>query len=90
MRTGADLDYETKRSYIVTVSVRDSKKTDHTPDSVTDDTTNVTITVTNVDEEGTVTLSSSQPQEGTPLTATLTDPDFGITRLTWRWARFRR
>ena len=84
--TGADLDYETKRSYIVTVSVRDNKNTDHTPDSATDDTIDVTINVTNVDEDGTVTLSSSQPQEGTVLTATLTDPDFGITRLTWQWA----
>ena len=35
----------------------------------------VTVTVTNVEEAGTVELSSVQPQVGTPLTATVTDPD---------------
>ena len=40
----------------------------------------VTINVTNVDEPGTVTLSSPQPQEGTELTASLTDPDGGHYR----------
>ena len=86
LRTGAGLDYETKSSYSVTVSVRDNKKTDGTPDTATDATTGVTINVTNVDEDGTVTLSSSQPQEGTVLTASLTDPDGDITGITWRWA----
>ena len=47
----------------------------------------MTITVTNEDEPGTVTLSSSQPQEGTALTATLDDPDGGIASLTWQWAK---
>ena len=35
----------------------------------------VTIEVTNVEEPGTVTLSTLQPQVGVPITATLTDPD---------------
>ena len=35
----------------------------------------VTVTVTNVEEAGTVELSSVQPQVDTPLTATLDDPD---------------
>ena len=33
------------------------------------------VTVTNVDEVGEVTLPTLQPQEGTAITATLTDPD---------------
>ena len=37
------------------------------------DTEEVTVSVTNVDEPGTITLSSLQPQAGVMLTATLTD-----------------
>ena len=78
LRTDADLDYETKRSYSVTVTATD-------PFGASDSIA-VTITVTNVDEPGKVTLSSSQPQEGTPLTASLTDPDVVSGNPTWRWA----
>ena len=46
----------------------------------------VTVTVTNVDEDGTVTLSSMQPVVDTMLTATLDDLDGGITGTTWQWA----
>ena len=45
----------------------------------------VTVTVTNVEEAGTVTLSSVQPQVGTPLTATLDDPDEVTSAVTWSW-----
>ncbi len=47
----------------------------------------VTVNVTNVEEAGAVTLSSRQPQAGTPLTASLTDPDGRISGLTWSWER---
>ncbi len=47
----------------------------------------VTVTVTNVDEAGSVTLSSVQPQVGTPFVATLTDPDGQISATTWVWER---
>ncbi|MDE2741119.1 MAG: fibronectin type III domain-containing protein, partial [Gemmatimonadota bacterium] len=47
----------------------------------------VTVTVTNADDPGTVTLSSQSPQEGTQLTAELTDQDGGITNTTWQWQR---
>ncbi|MCY4603962.1 MAG: hypothetical protein OXE49_06990, partial [Gemmatimonadetes bacterium] len=36
---------------------------------------------------GTVSLSSSSPQVGSPLTATLTDPSGGIAGTTWQWQR---
>ena len=38
----------------------------------------VEVMVTDVDEPGMVTLSALQPQAGTALTATITDPD-GVT-----------
>ena len=53
--------------YNVTVVVTDS---DNNTDS-----RDVAVTVTNVEEDGTVTLSNLQPEDGVPITATLTDPD---------------
>ena len=50
LQTKAALDYEAKNSYAVTVAVRDGKDPDSNPDSRTDDTIRVTITVTDVNE----------------------------------------
>ncbi len=50
------------------------------------DTHDVTVTVTNVDEPGTVTLSSMAPRVGTAITASVTDLDGGVTDTTWQWA----
>ena len=48
----------------------------------------VTIAVTNVDEPGTVTLSTLQPQVAVPMTATLNDPDRQeVNTITWQWYR---
>ena len=38
------------------------------------------------DEEGAVSLSTEQPQQGVPLTATLTDADGGVTGEMWQWS----
>ena len=81
LRTRASLNFEGKSSYRVTVTAAD-------PAGETD-TITVTITVNNVDEDGTVTLSSTQPIVGTPLTATLDDPDNVSGSVTWSWARSR-
>ena len=48
----------------------------------------VTVMVTDVDEDGTVTLSAQQPQESRELTATLTDDDATAAQVTaakWKW-----
>ena len=42
---------------------------------------------TGVDNDGVVTLSSSTPQVGVELTASLRDPDGGVTGEAWQWAR---
>ena len=47
----------------------------------------VTATVVNVNEAGVVSLSMAQPVEGVALTATLSDPDGGVSGVTWEWAR---
>ena len=49
----------------------------------------MTVTVTNVEEAGTVELSSVQPQVDTAITATLDDPDEVISAVTWSWQRSR-
>ena len=78
LRTSAALNFEGKSSYTVTVTATDP--------SGADDTITVTITVGNVDEDGTVTLGSTQPIVGTPLTAMLDDPDEVRGSVTWSWA----
>ncbi|MCY4517129.1 MAG: hypothetical protein OXB99_07830 [Acidimicrobiaceae bacterium] len=48
-----------------------------------DDSIVVTVTVTNVDELGTVTFDSDAPAVGTALTASLEDPDGRVSGETW-------
>ena len=64
--------------YEVTLVVTDSKGNSDEQD--------VTVKVTNVEEDGVVTLSTLQPRVGFPVTATLTDPD-NITAgsVSWQW-----
>ncbi len=55
-------------------------------DGPNSETFDVTVTVTNEDEDGTLSLSSQQPLVGTFLTATLTDPD-RVSNESWSWQR---
>ena len=71
-------DYETKNTYMVTVEANDGTNTAMKA---------VTINVTNVDEDGTVSLSTQQPRVGTAITATLTDADGDVTGTAWQWAK---
>ena len=78
LRTRVALDFEeVARSYSVTVTAADPSNESATVD--------VTITVNNVDEAGTVTLSKVQPLVGEELEATATDPDYIVGRETWSW-----
>ena len=76
------LDYETQSTYSLTVSVGDGKDASGGADDGVDDTIAVTVSVGNVDEAGTVTLDPERPQVGSLLTATLKDPDRGLSRET--------
>ena len=72
---GTVLDYEASRNtYQVVVRAYDGADS-------------ATINVTNVEEPGTVTISPSQPLLDGELTASLTDPDSGLTGIAWQWAR---
>ena len=78
------------RVYNVTVQVRDSKINTATnngnADTMTDDFIAVTVTVTNVDEPGTVTISGME-SGGEMLTASVTDIDGTVSSPSWSWHR---
>ena len=82
-----DLDYETQATYSVTVEVHDGRDSKGQPNTSRDNWVTVSILLTNEDEMGTLTLSSEQPYPGTPLAATLTDPDGSIAGSSWVWHR---
>ena len=77
IKTKNPLNYEHKNSYLVDVIASDSLGVS--------DSISVTISVTDLDEDGTVTLSPVQPQVGTELTASLSDPDTPVSGVTWKW-----
>ena len=90
IRVRDSLDFETKSSYSVTVEVHDGKDGTGATSTVIDDTQDVTITVENLEEPGTVTLSSETAtiQARVPVTASLEDDDVP-TNITWQWSRSR-
>ena len=47
--------------------------------------THVTVQVTDVNEDGMVTIDLRQPEVGTPIMASVTDPD-GTNGVTWQWS----
>ena len=71
--------------YNVVVRMSDGKNRDGQTDTRIDASLAVTVSVSNEEEAGTLTLLSNQPQVDTALNATLTDPDGGITALSWQW-----
>ena len=79
LRANAPLDYETKSSYQVDVIATD-------PNSLSSKVT-LTITVTNEDDAGAITLSSQAPVVGIDLTASITDPDGGVSSIGWTWSK---
>ena len=83
LRVTRSLDYESDRtSYEVTLTATD----DGTPSKSA--TKRVEVEVDNVDEAGTVSLTSSSPQVGDRLTASLSDPDGYQSGGRWQWLQF--
>ena len=79
VKSGASPNYEAYNSYSLTVTVTDAEDSSEA-------TVPMSITVRNVDEPGIATLSTSSPQEGVQLRASLYDPDGllgGVFRSMW-------
>ena len=71
--------------YRITVRATEMRASGETGRALSTD-TEVTVEVTNVNEDGVVDLSWLQPEVGTPITASLSDPDGMVTDLTWEWS----
>ncbi len=83
-KSGITYNFESKSSYSVTVNVRDNKDEAGDADTVTDDTIDVTVNLSNVDEPGTVAIAGTE-EGGQTLTASVTDIDGTVSGLTWKW-----
>ncbi len=79
------MDYESRQVHYLRVLVRDNKDPYGNADTATDGSRLVTISVTNVEEAGTVELTTEHPEVDEQLTAELSDPDGSISNLTWQW-----
>ena len=76
---GAALDHEAAGAHSLTLRAEDVHG-DH-------DEIPVTVSVNNLDETGTLTLSHGDLRAGSVLTASLKDPDGSISNRTWQWRR---
>ena len=85
LQTSAALDFEIRSSYSLSVSVSDGHDANGDEDSAADASIAVTVTVNDLEEDGAISVPSDQPQVGAALTASLDDPDGGITGVTWQW-----
>ena len=85
LQTKAALDHESRRSYSVTVSVRDSLSDDGTADTVVDDTITVTVEVADVDEAPVVTgpAGPSLSESGAVSVGTYSAADPEGSAVTW-------
>ena len=85
VKAGAVIDFESRASYVVSYRVSDLKDAAGGVDAVIDDTLVLTVTVSNLNEVGNVSISGD-PEAGTELTASLTDPDGAVSGVSWVWA----
>ena len=79
IRTASAMDHEAQPSYAATVTATDA----HGAKAQAE----VVITVNNLDEPGTLSLSNTAPRAGDAIAASLTDPDGLTTAETWQWRR---
>ena len=71
-------------TYSVVIRAIASRASDDTGPAEAVD-TRVDVTVTDVDEDGEVVISSLQPEIMIPIMASLTDPDGGVADVDWQW-----
>ena len=80
--------YESQKEYLITIVAEDSNMDTGATNRVPLVTKlDVKITVTNLEEEGEVSLSQEKLQRGVSVTAMLSDPDKDENRVRWQWRR---
>lgn len=80
LASGASLDHEDTDEYNFIINITDAGPN---PDEVTP--VAVTLTVGNVAETGTLTVTPANPSVGLKLTARIADPDGDIKNQSWKW-----
>ena len=84
----ATLDFESTSEFVLRAWVSDSMDLDGNDDGgEIDSYIDVTVTVTNVDEDGVVELSSDSPLVDKAMQASLLDPDGIVGEPTWQWQK---
>lgn len=78
LETREPLDYESRASYLIEVRATDS--------GGLYDTASVNISVTNIDEAGSIVLTPITTDLGAGAQATLTDPDGSLSDVSWQWS----
>ena len=71
--------YEEQSSYSITIMASDDQNGTAELE--------VTVTVTNAEDAGSITLTQREPQVGRTVVASLTDEDGGTSKVTWQWYR---
>ena len=90
LRVKEPLDFEEQETYIVTIDVSDRRDASGRSSTHIDDTIeNAIITVENVDEEGSVELTTvtNSIQATVGILTELSDPDGNLSNINWQWAR---
>ena len=90
VKAGASIDYESVRSYSVTVSVTDGEDATGAAELVptADATASARIVVVDADDPGVITVApSAAPQVESELTVSLSDPDAPVRLYRVQWAR---
>ena len=85
LQTSAALDFETRSTYSLSARVSDGYDANGDEDNTADASIAITVTVDDIEEDGAISVPTDQPQVGAALTASLDDPDGGITGVTWQW-----
>ena len=80
---GVTPDYEKQSEYVITITATGNRTSPAA--STVSASIEVTVKITDVAEEGTVTLSARQPQVGKAVTAKLDEMDGNPTSIQWRW-----
>ena len=88
VRPGALIDFESRSVYRVVYGVSDGEDSSGSvePVAAIDDSLTLTVSVTNVNEAGVVTISGIA-RVGETLTAALSDPDGTASSVVWQWSR---
>ena len=89
VKEGVVIDYETRASYVITISVSDGEDGTGGSQATTtaDATVDLTISVTNLNEEGVVTLAPESPSVHVDVTASLEDDDGSVSDESWQWSK---